>query len=364
MDMKDIIIENAPSSLAFVVGGNTIREYLIAFAVLVVGMVVLKIFQSVLLDKLKKASEKTKTDLDDVFIKILKDIKPTFYVLFAFYIAIQFLTIPAVFGQVIQGVFLFVIIFQVIRALQTLIDYGADKIIGQTDDEGNTRNKSAIKNISAVLKICLWILAGLIILSNLGFNISSLIAGLGIGGIAVAFALQNVLTDIFSSFSIFLDKPFKEGDFIIVGNDMGVVEKIGIKTTRLKTLQGEELVVSNNELTSARVRNFKKLEKRRVVSVLGICYETDSEKLKAIPSIIKNIINATNLTEFDRCHFKEYGDFSLNFEIVYYVNSADYAQYMDAQQTINFKIKEDFEKRDIEFAYPTQTLYIQKTEKN
>lgn len=213
------------------------------------------------------------------------------------------------------------------------------------------------------MKICLWVFAGLIVLSNLGFNISSLIAGLGIGGIAVAFALQNILTDIFSSFSIFLDKPFKAGDFIVVGNDMGVVEKIGIKTTRLKTLQGEELVVSNKELTSVRVRNFKKLEKRRVVSMLGICYETNSEKLKAIPSIIKDIVSAIDVTEFDRCHFKDYGDFSLNFETVYYINSADYAQYMDAQQAINFRIKEEFEKRSIGFAYPTQTLYIQKTEK-
>jgi len=218
----------------------------------------------------------------------------------------------------------------------------------------------AIKNITTILKILLWILAVLVVLSNWGINITSLIAGLGIGGIAIALAAQNILQDVFSSFSIFIDKPFKVGDFIVAGDDKGVVENIGIKTTRIKTLQGEELVISNQELTETRVHNFKKMEKRRVAFTLGVAYETPTEKLKKIPEVIKEIISRESLAEFDRAHFKEYGDFSLNYEVVYYISSGDYTEYMDSHQKINFAIKDAFEEMGIEFAYPTQTIFLKK----
>ena len=185
-------------------------------------------------------------------------------------------------------------------------------------------------------------------------------AGLGIGGIAIAFALQNILSDIFASFSIYFDKPFKVDDFIIIGDDKGVVKKIGIKSTRIQTLQGEELVISNKELTESRVHNYKKMERRRIVFVFGVTYETPTEKVKKIPSIIKDIIEKTELADIDRVHFKEFADFSLNFEVVYYLKTSDYAEYMDTQQEINLAMKEHFEKEQIEFAYPTQTVFVHK----
>jgi small-conductance mechanosensitive channel len=183
-------------------------------------------------------------------------------------------------------------------------------------------------------------------------------ASLGVAGIAVALALQNVLSDLFASMSIALDKPFVIGDFIIIGDFMGTVEKIGVKTTRLRSLTGEYLIFANSDMLSSRIRNYTRMHERRIVFSLGVTYNTPYEKLHLIPTMIQKIIEAQEETRFDRAHFASYGDFSLNFEIVYYVLSADYNRYMDIQQAINLAIFKAFEDTGIEFAVPTQTLYL------
>ncbi|MDP3043290.1 MAG: mechanosensitive ion channel family protein [bacterium] len=249
--------------------------------------------------------------------------------------------------------------FLLIIAAQKFIDYGAKKIIKKREKcEGD--NGEIIKLLSVIAKILLWAVAVLFILSNLGYNVTSLIAGLGIGGIAVAFALQNILGDIFSSFSIYFDKPFKPGDFIIVSGHMGVVKKIGIKSTRIQTLQGEELIMSNSELTKASVQNFGLMRRRRIVFNVGVIYDTPAEKLKRIPDMIRKIIEAQAETEVDRVHFKSFGDSSLIYEIVYYVESGEYNRYMDIQQAINLAIVDKFEEEKIVIAYPTRTVYVKK----
>jgi len=192
----------------------------------------------------------------------------------------------------------------------------------------------------------------------MGVDITALIAGLGIGGIAVALALQNVLGDLFASLSIVLDKPFVIGDFIIVDDLLGTVEHIGLKTTRVRSLFGEQLVFSNSDLLNSRIRNYKRMHERRIVFSLGVTYQTPYEKLAAIPDIIREIIELQEQVRFDRAHFKEYGDFALEFEIVYYMLVPDYNAYMDTQQAINLALYERFEKEGISFAYPTQTLYV------
>jgi small-conductance mechanosensitive channel len=199
-----------------------------------------------------------------------------------------------------------------------------------------------------------------VILDNLGYDISALIAGVGVGGIAIAFALQNVLEDIFASISIYFDKPFKVGDFIKVGEDLGTVKKIGIKSSRIKTLEGEELVIPNTNLAQMRVRNYKKLSTRRIQFQIGVTYETPSVQLKKIPSIIEKITKSIDVIELDRVHFKSFGDFSLIFEIVYFVNESSYNIYMDVQQKMNLEIMEAFQKEKIDFAYPTQNIILSK----
>jgi small-conductance mechanosensitive channel len=249
--------------------------------------------------------------------------------------------------------------FLLIIAAQKFIDYGAEKIIKKRE-KGEGDNGEIIKLLSVIAKILLWVVAVLLILSNLGYNITSLIAGLGIGGIAVALALQNILGDIFSSFSIYFDKPFKPGDSITVSGHTGVVKKIGIKSTRIQTLQGEELIMPNSELTKASVQNFGFMKRRRVIFNINIAYGSPAEKLKRIPDMIRKIVAAQTETEVDRVHFKAFGDSSLIYEIVYYVGSGDYNRYMDIQQAINLAIVGKFEEEKIEIAYPTRTVYVKK----
>jgi small-conductance mechanosensitive channel len=214
--------------------------------------------------------------------------------------------------------------------------------------------------MTVLINIVVWVIGIVFLMDNLGFDISAVIAGLGIGGIAIALAAQAILGDLFSYFVIFFDRPFEVGDFIVVGDKVGSVEYTGIKTTRVRALSGEQLVFSNTDLTNSRIHNFKKMERRRVVFKLGVVYQTPSEKLAEISTLVKEIIEKQEDVIFDRGHFSAYGDFSLNFEFVYYVMGSDYVQYMNTQQKINLEIYDEFEKREIEFAYPTQTLFINK----
>ncbi len=338
--------------------GNTVGGFVMTLGTFIVFLFVFKIFQFVILRRLGLLAKKTKTDIDDTLIEIVKSLHPPFYSFLAFYFAVQFLTLGGTLGKVLDALLVVWVVYQVIIAVQILIEYIFVKALKDEEDKSAKGAFGVIKN---VIRAVLWMLGILIILSNMGVNITSVIAGLGIGGVAIAFAFQNILEDLFSSFAILFDKPFKVGDFIIVGEYMGVVQKIGIKTTRLKALGGEEIVISNRELTSARVQNFKKMEERRIGFNFGVTYETPTEKLKSIPGMVKDIISSIEKARFDRSHFSQFDNSALTFETVYYVTTSDYAVYRDVQQEINLLIKESFEKDGIDMAYPTQTIYLNKT---
>jgi small-conductance mechanosensitive channel len=221
---------------------------------------------------------------------------------------------------------------------------------------------AAMDVLSYIARVAIWSIVVLACLDNLGVNITTMVAGLGVGGIAVALAAQNIIGDLFASLSIVLDKPFVVGDFLIIGDFLGSVEKVGIKTTRLRSLSGEQLVFSNNDLLGSRIRNYGRMFERRVVFSIGVTYQTPAEQLRAIPGMLRRAVETQDRVRFDRAHFQKYGDFALVFEIVYYVLSPDYNHYMDVQQAINLRIYEDFDKNDIEFAYPTQRIYVSKTD--
>lgn len=345
--------------LSIKIGVNTTQDYLIALAVFVGVLIILKIFQSIVVSRLKKLAEKTKNDFDDTVIAIFSGLKPPFYLLVALYAAVRTLTLPELVNKIIEIAFVVVVVYVVIKALQDIIEYGARKMMTKGGDEQQV--ETSIKTFSVVIKIVLWSVGLILILGNLGVDVTSLIAGLGIGGIAVALALQNILGDIFASFSILIDKPFQEGDFIKISEtDMGTVEKIGIKTTRLRTPDGQQLIVANKELTEARVQNFKRLERRRGLFKLAVIYETPKKKLEQISGMVEEIIKTVPKTEFDRCHFKEYGDYSLNFEVAFYAGTQDYKEYLNILQEVNLKIFEAFNKEGIEFAYPTNVQYDKK----
>lgn len=226
--------------------------------------------------------------------------------------------------------------------------------------EKDPASVTTLNVINFIGRIVIWATVLLVVLDNLGVNITAFIAGLGIGGVAVALALQTVLGDLFASLSIVLDKPFVVGDFLIVGDLLGSVEYVGLKTTRLRSLSGEQLVFSNSDLLNSRIRNFGRMFERRVPFNLGVTYQTPRDKLRLIPQIIREAVEKQEHARFDRSHFKEYGDFALTFESVYFVKGPDYNLYMDIQQAINLHIHERFEQEGIEFAYPTQTLFVNK----
>ena len=325
-------------------------------------IIVLYIFKSIIVARLRRMTERSKTDADDVLIGALQSIGWPFYLMVALWFAAKTVALAPAADKAIHVLFVIAVTYGMMRAVVHMVDYGMTRYINRNKEEGESdeHTRAVVRNARMVAKTVVWIVGLLLVLSNLNVDVSSLVASLGIGGIAVALALQNVLSDMFSSFFIYLDKPFKVGDFIVVGENSGTVQRIGLKTTRVKTLQGEELVISNKELTTERAQNFKKLERRRVLFSLGVEYGTSAAKLEKIPALIKEIIGAIEGIEFGRCHFSGYGDFSLNFETVFHVESSSYETYMDLKQQINLAIYRAFEKEKIAFAYPTQTVYVKK----
>lgn len=337
--------------------GNEVFGYLIALALLTGGLAAVRVFKYIVLKRMERWASRSQTRIDDFLVaSVRKSLMPLLYY-GAVYLAVRSLALNpaitkalAVFGTALVTV-------ASVRFILEAVRFGLFEIwLAKRSDAANLERQ--LKAAMPVLTVFVWALGIVFLLDNLGFKISTLVAGLGIGGVALALASQTVLADTFSYFAIMLDRPFELDDFIILGDYMGTVEHIGIKTTRIRSLGGEQLVFSNKDLTDSRIRNYKRMQIRRVVFKLGVTYDTPVAKLKKATALIHDIIAKTPDTRFDRAHFASYGDFNLVFEVVYYVLSADYNKYMDVQQEINLAIKEAFEKERIEFAFPTQTIYM------
>lgn len=340
--------------------GNTINEWLIALIISIFIYVVLKIIQKILLNRITLIAKKTENKIDDAIVEIIKQTRIFFLLIISLYAGSQWLKLPASFIPIWNKIIIVAVLLQCALwangVLSFIMSYAVKSRI-TSDAEGAT-TMSAMKFVG---KIIVWSFILILILDNLGVNISALIAGLGIGGIAAALALQNILSDLFASISIILDKPFVYGDFVVVDEMMGTVEHIGLKTTRVRSLSGEEIIFSNADLLKSRVRNFKRMYERRVLFTIGVVYQTPLEKLERISIIIKEIILSQEKARFDRVHFKEYGESALIFEAVYYVKAPEYNVFMDVQQKINFEIYRRFSEEEIVFAYPTRTILVEKS---
>jgi len=303
-------------------------------------------------------AKKTKTKLDDEILQNIKAPVYFFVILIGVYYSLESLTFLDPYSGILAIVFtvaeILLITLIITRVVSVFIGWYAEKSVRR----GIKRSDHILFILKKLIQIFVYVFAFLSVLAAFDIDLSGVVVGLGVGGIAIALALQTILSDAFSAFSIYFDKPFEIGDFIIIGDHAGTVKKIGIKSTRLQLLQGEELILSNKELTTASVRNFKKMKKRRVVFTLGVTCDTSLKKLKKIPGIISGIIKGMELAELDRVHFTEFGDFSFNFLVVYYMKTDDYVKYMDTQQEINFAILEAFEKEGIEMPFPTQTILL------
>ena len=344
----------------FEIAGVAAGRIALAVGVFLLATFIFKFWKKHALQKLKKLARRTATDFDDTLVEILDEVPNYFYALIAAFIGFYLLGIENALAQKIaNGILIVFVVFRIVAIAQKFTNYLFIKMWSR-DGKIAEGKETAVHGIKIVTNVVLWSIGILLVLSNLGFEIGTLAASLGIGGVAIAFALQNILGDLFSSFAIYFDKPFEIGDYIVLGDDSGTVKKIGLKTTRITTLQGEELVISNAELTSTRVKNFKRMRTRRAVFGFGVVYSTPTAKLKKIPEIVKKIIDRVELGDLDRVHFREFGDSALLFEVVYFVKTREYLDYMNTQQEINFAIKEAFEKEKIEMAFPTQTIFLQK----
>jgi small-conductance mechanosensitive channel len=337
--------------------GNTLETWLTALAVTAATFFVLKIFQTVILHRLAALAAKTATDLDDLVVHILRETRLLFLFLVSVYAGTYALTLPPHTTRLVQTLLVLALLLQGAIWGTSVISFWLGRMMKRRMEE-DAASATTLTGLGFVAKLVLWSLVLVLALDNMGVNITGLVAGLGIGGVAVALALQNVLGDLFASLSIVLDKPFVMGDFIIVDEHLGTVEHVGLKTTRIRSLSGEQLIFSNADLLRSRIRNFKRMSERRVVFTIGVTYQTPYEKLSRVSSLLREIIESQASVRFDRAHFKQYGDFALIYEVVYYVLSSDYNIYMDIQQTINLEIYRRFEQESVEFAYPTQTLFV------
>jgi len=340
---------------------NTIYDYLISLAIFLSLILIIKVIELYIIKYLKRLAHKTETEFDDFLIIVIEKILTPMAYFLSLFFALRILNLSPKIHKILDIYLLTVFTIYIVKFLNNLIQFGLAQYAKK--HKADELLERSLKGILNVAKVIIWAGAIIFYFDNIGFKISTIIAELGIGGIAVAMAAQSVLKDLFSYFCILFDRPFKVGDNIMLGEFFGTVEYIGIKTTRIRSVNGEQIIMSNTDLTDSRVRNFKNMTERRALFRFGVTYQTSIEKLKEISEIVKNIIENIPDARFDRVHFISFGDFSLVFEVVYFVLSNDYKKYADIQQSINLKLKEELEKRQIEFAYPTQTIFVENTDK-
>ncbi|MCY3624897.1 MAG: mechanosensitive ion channel family protein [Candidatus Dadabacteria bacterium] len=341
--------------------GNPTESWLWALGAAIVLALVFNFILKRFVRGFANLAEKTETDLDDLVSTLLGKTSIVLIIIFSVYVATFFLDLTQQVREFRKSVVIICLLLQIGLWGGGFIDYYVAKKLSKIGS-GSGASITHIRSLGFFAKSVLWIILVILTIDNLGFDPTTIIAGLGVGGIAVALALQNVLGDLIASLSIIFDKPFEVGDFIVVDDIRGDVEHIGLKTTRLRSLSGEQLVLSNNDLLQSRIKNYKRMDSRRINFSLGVIYETSYDNVERIPGLIKDIIESEEKARFVRAHFSSYGDFSLNYDIVYFVLSPLFDDYMDIQQRINLKIFKKFSDEGIEFAYPTRKIFLDSVE--
>lgn len=344
--------------MSIVVWDNTLKAYGVALATVIGVMAALWLLRGLAIRHFTRRARESAHDGYEFMLAVARRTLFPLVLVVALYAGRSLLVLPPGVMTWITSAAVAAVILQMALWANALVTFWFNRYQKQNRDLDPARI-TTMRAVSMAARFLLIVIAAILILDNLpGVEITALVASLGIGGIAIALAVQNILSDLFASLSIILDKPFVLGDFIIVDSYMGSVEYIGLKTTRIRSLSGEQLVFANNDLLQSRIRNYRRMAERRVVFPLGITYQTTFAKLKKIPGWIETIVRDQNLVRFDRAHFQSFGDYALRFEVVYYVLDPDYNRYMDVQQAINLAIQQKFEEEGVAFAYPTQTINL------
>ncbi len=352
-------IELTTELLQLEVLNNTVKQWGIAIAIGILADLIITVTKNVIAANLEKLANKTSTQLDNLIVNFISSIHPAIIFSISVYLTSLMLKLPVGWQSFLSHVPIVLLIIQAGFWAKRLLEFGLDAYAESRETEADRlATLTMIGPLNFIGKMVIWALIFLLILDNVGFDVTAMITGLGIGGIAVALAVQNVLGDLLAALSIVIDKPFVVGDFIIVDDMLGNVEKIGLKTTRVRSLSGEQLIFSNSDLLSSRIRNYKRMYKRRIVFQFGVLYQTKAQQLRQIPQMVKDIIAGIDKVSCDRSNFASFGDSSLDFETVYFVDDPDYNVYMNVQEQINIQLFEKFAEANIDFAYPTRTLFI------
>jgi len=340
---------------------NPLERWLVAFGIAAAIWIVLLLLRQVVYRKLLAVSQRTASPLDDLLALLIRKIKPAFSLALAAYAASLSLSLPAGVSGLLRKLIFLAILLQAAVWGTEIVTFWIGRS-GRKKGTDDASNKAALGLIHFGVRIVLWSVVVLLALDNLGVHVTTLVAGLGVSGVAVALAAQSVLADLFTSVAIVLDKPFVLGDFITVDDFLGSVEHIGVKTTRVRSLWGEEIIFTNSDLLKSRIHNYRRMAERRVQFGFGIVYRTPPEKLAAIPGLVKEIVEAQAKARFERAHFKSFGPSSFDFEVVYWITDPDYNLHMDVRQAINLGLVRRFQAEGIEFAYPTRTVFVEGTE--
>lgn len=340
--------------------GNAWERWAVAGFIFLGALILSLAIRAFLAGRLEKISKQTDTLADDLAVILLRNTHFLFFFLIALHVAANSLILDPKAARVIHVTFFLVLFTQVGLWASRALNFLGSAYVTKTlkVDAGKATTVRAMLFFG---QIFVWITVLLLLLDNWGVKVAPFLAGLGIGGIAIAFAVQGILSDLFASLSIVLDKPFVIGDSITVGEDSGTVEYIGLKTTRIRRSSGEQLIFSNSELLKSRIRNFKRMHERRVLLRIGVLYETEPGKLEAIPAWLKAVVEDEPKTRFSRAHFATFGASALEYEMEYFVSSPDYGIYMDVQQKVSFGILRKFQAEKVEFAYPTQKVFVEQT---
>jgi small-conductance mechanosensitive channel len=337
--------------------GNSIQVWLVALAAAVGAFVLMRIAIRLVAGRISRLATSTSTYLDDLVVDVLQSTRSFLLVAIALTIGARFLDL----GETAVSVINTLTILSIVVQAGVWVNRGISFLLRRSFSGRMEEDPAGATMVTPLLflsRMVVWTLVLLLALDNIGVNVTALVTGLGIGGIAIALALQAILGDLFASLSIVLDKPFAIGDHIVINEFSGSVEHVGLKTTRVRSLSGEQIVFSNSDLLNSRIRNFKRMSERRMLFIIGVTYQTTLDNLSRIPLMIREIIERQPQTRFERCHFKNFGDSSLNFETVYFVLDPEFGVSMDIQQAINLDIYRAFAEKGIEFAYPTRTLLV------
>ena|SRR5437867_2744183 len=338
---------------------NTMRQWAVAVGIAVSAFLVLWLAQRLLLGRLTAIARRTATEVDDVVVDLVSKTRLYFLAAAAIVTGSRALTLPPSTDGYLRTAFVIVLLAQCGRWGVAAVNLWIHRHTVRRTAHGDVASASTIRAIGVVAKLVLWTIVFITALAKFGVNITALVTGLGIGGIAIALAVQNVLGDVLAALAIVLDKPFDVGDAIAVGDVQGTVEHIGLKTTRIRSTSGEQIVVSNGELLKRDIHNYKRLAERRVSFTTDVTYDTPPDVLARVPLILREIVTAQEPIRFDRSHFVSYTDSALRVETVYFVLDPRYERYLDIQQTINLELLRRFEAEKIRFAHPMQTVIVQ-----